>query len=55
MDLEEEEFVFQIPHFFEDPTSGTAIKLPLLDPFRLSFNMIAFSESFKQILSKVAF
>ena len=39
----EEQFLFQIPHFFEDPSSGTEIKLPLLNPFRLSFNVIAFS------------
>ena len=39
----EEQFLFKFPSFFSNIPSGTSIKLPFLHPFRLAFNIIAFS------------
>ena len=40
---QEESFSFEISDFFENSSFGTSLKLPFLNPFRLTFNVIAFS------------
>ena len=39
----EEQFLYQTTDFFVDSSFGSAFKLPFMDPFRLSFNITAFS------------
>ena len=39
----EEQFLYQTSDFFADSSFGSSFKLPFLHPFRLSFNIIAFS------------
>ena len=39
----EEQFLFETSDFFANSKFGSSFKLPFLNPFRLSFNIIAFS------------